>query len=30
MNSKAGDFWKMLSWQFQGGLGEKRERAQKP
>jgi hopanoid biosynthesis associated radical SAM protein HpnH len=29
MNAKAGDFWKMISWQLQGGLGEKRERARK-
>ena len=29
MNPKAGDFWKMLAWQMQGGLGEKRERARK-
>jgi len=29
MNPKAGDFWKMLAWQVQGGLGEKRERARK-
>ena len=29
MNPKAGDFWKMLAWQLQGGLGEKRERARK-
>jgi hopanoid biosynthesis associated radical SAM protein HpnH len=29
MNPKAGDFWKMLSWQLQGGLGEKRERVRK-
>jgi hopanoid biosynthesis associated radical SAM protein HpnH len=29
MNPKAGDFWKMLSWQLQGGLGEKHERTQK-
>jgi len=29
MNPKAGDFWKMLAWQLQGGLGEKRERAPK-
>jgi len=27
MNPKAGDFWKMVAWQLQGGLGEKRERA---
>jgi len=27
VNPKAGDFWKMLAWQLQGGLGEKRERA---
>ena len=26
MNPKAGDFWKMIAWQLQGGLGEKRER----
>jgi len=30
MNPKAGDFWKMLSWQLQGGLGEKREQVHKP
>jgi hopanoid biosynthesis associated radical SAM protein HpnH len=24
MNPKAGDFWKMLAWQFAGNLGEKR------
>jgi hopanoid biosynthesis associated radical SAM protein HpnH len=29
VNPKAGDFWKMLAWQLQGGLGEKRERARK-
>ena len=29
MNPKAGDFWKLLAWQLQGGLGEKRERARK-
>jgi hopanoid biosynthesis associated radical SAM protein HpnH len=29
MNPKAGDFWKMLAWQLQGGLGEKRERVRK-
>jgi len=29
MNPKAGDFWKMIAWQLQGGLGEKRERARK-
>jgi hopanoid biosynthesis associated radical SAM protein HpnH len=29
MNPKAGDFWKMLAWQLQGGLGEKRQRAGK-
>jgi hypothetical protein len=29
MNPKAGDFWKMISWQLQGGLGEKRERSRK-
>ncbi len=29
MNPKAGDFWKMLTWQLRGGLGEKRERARK-
>lgn len=29
MNPKAGDFWKLVSWQFQGGLGEKRERTHK-
>jgi hopanoid biosynthesis associated radical SAM protein HpnH len=28
-NPKAGDFWKMLSWQLQGSLGEKRERVRK-
>jgi hopanoid biosynthesis associated radical SAM protein HpnH len=26
-NSKAGDIWKMLAWQFGGNLGEKRESA---
>jgi hopanoid biosynthesis associated radical SAM protein HpnH len=26
VNPKAGDFWKVLSWQLQGGLGERRER----
>jgi len=30
MNPKAGDFWKVLSWQLHGGLGEKRERVLKP
>ena len=30
MNPKAGDFWKMLAWQWSGGLGEKRERVRKP
>jgi hopanoid biosynthesis associated radical SAM protein HpnH len=25
MNPKAGDFWKMLTWQLGGGLGEQRE-----
>jgi len=30
MNPKAGDFWKMVAWQLQGGLGEKHERAHKP
>jgi hypothetical protein len=25
MNRKAGDIWKMLSWQLGGGLGDKRE-----
>ncbi|HET7108740.1 MAG TPA: adenosyl-hopene transferase HpnH [Candidatus Acidoferrum sp.] len=29
MNPKAGDFWKMIAWQLQGGLGEKRERVRK-
>jgi hopanoid biosynthesis associated radical SAM protein HpnH len=29
VNATAGDFWKMISWQLQGGLGEKRERMQK-
>jgi hypothetical protein len=29
MNPKAGDFWKLLAWQFNGSLGEKRERARK-
>jgi len=29
VNPKAGDFWKMLSWQLQGSLGEKRERMRK-
>jgi MoaA/NifB/PqqE/SkfB family radical SAM enzyme len=28
-NPKAGDIWKMLAWQFGGGLGEKRESAGK-
>jgi hopanoid biosynthesis associated radical SAM protein HpnH len=27
-NAKAGDRWKMLAWQFTGGLGEKREGTQ--
>ncbi len=26
VNSKAGDMWKMLAWQFGGNLGERRER----
>ena len=30
VNPKAGDFWKMLTWQLNGSLGEKRERVQKP
>ena len=30
MNPKAGDFWKVFSWQLQGGLGEKRARAGRP
>ena len=30
MNPKAGDFWKVFSWQLQGALGEKRARAGKP
>jgi len=30
MNRKAGDTWKMLAWQFGGGLGEKRESVRKP
>lgn len=29
MNPKAGDFWKLVAWQLQGGLGEKRERTRK-
>ncbi|HKM65530.1 MAG TPA: adenosyl-hopene transferase HpnH [Candidatus Acidoferrum sp.] len=29
MNPKTGDFWKMVAWQLEGGLGEKRERARK-
>ncbi len=29
MNPKAGDTWKLLAWQFGGGLGEKRESAGK-
>jgi hopanoid biosynthesis associated radical SAM protein HpnH len=29
MNPKAGDFWKMVAWQLQGGLGEKRVRVRK-
>jgi len=29
MNPKAGDFWKLIAWQLQGGLGEKRERVRK-
>jgi len=30
MNPKAGDFWKLLTWQLNGSLGEKRERVRKP
>jgi hopanoid biosynthesis associated radical SAM protein HpnH len=30
VNRKAGDTWKMLAWQFGGGLGEKRESVRKP
>jgi hopanoid biosynthesis associated radical SAM protein HpnH len=30
MHRRAGDTWKMLAWQFGGGLGEKRESVQKP
>jgi hopanoid biosynthesis associated radical SAM protein HpnH len=30
INPKAGDFWKLLSWQWNGSLGEKRERVRKP
>jgi len=30
MNAKAGDFWKMLAWQLNGSLGEKREQVRKP
>jgi hopanoid biosynthesis associated radical SAM protein HpnH len=30
LNSKVADIWKMLAWQFQGNLGEKRERVPKP
>lgn len=30
MNRKAGDIWKMLAWQFGGGLGEKQESVRKP
>ena len=30
MNPKAGDLWKMLSWQFGGNLGERREQVGKP
>ena len=26
IHTKAGDWWKKLAWQFQGGLGEKREK----
>ena len=29
MNPKAGDFWKMVAWQFNGSLGEKRPRVRK-
>ena len=29
MNAKTGDFWRMVAWQLQGGLGEKRERVRK-
>ena len=30
VNSRAGDTWKMLAWQFGGGLGEKRESVRTP
>lgn len=30
VNRKTGDAWKMLAWQFSGGLGEKRESVRKP
>jgi hopanoid biosynthesis associated radical SAM protein HpnH len=30
MNPKAGDFWKLLAWQFGGNLGEKRVGKRKP
>jgi hopanoid biosynthesis associated radical SAM protein HpnH len=30
MNPKAGDLWKMVAWQFNGNLGEKRARVRKP
>jgi len=30
VNRKTGDAWKMLAWQFGGGLGEKRESVRKP
>jgi len=30
VNRKAGDIWRMLAWQFGGGLGEKRESVRKP
>jgi hopanoid biosynthesis associated radical SAM protein HpnH len=30
MNPKVGDFWKLLKWQLNGSLGEKRERVHKP
>ncbi len=30
MNRRLGDIWKMLAWQFGGGLGEKRESVQEP
>jgi len=29
MNPKAGDFWKMIAWHFEGGPGEKREPVRK-